>query len=104
MVGLANSYKGEYSLTECSVTAIASGAVACAENKRNGPKRYIQCSYGFLRSEPYEPTAFRGHLHAARKKDKLDGDCYVKVINYFVTKVILTILRSFFTRAYVNAI
>lgn len=87
MVDLVTSLDLQQSLTRRSVTAVASGAVARALNKDNGPKRYVQCSYGFLRSEPYEPKVFHAHLRATAKEDKLDGDSYVKVINYFMTKV-----------------
>jgi hypothetical protein len=89
------------SLTGCSVSAVASGAVARALNKDNGPKRYCQCSYGILRSEPYEPKVFPAHLHAKSKENKLDGDHYVTVINYFMTKVIFfNILRPPSNRLY----
>jgi hypothetical protein len=87
MVNALQHLKNQPVLTACSVTAVASGAVARALNKQNGPKRIVQCSYGFLRTEPYEPKVFPAHKHATPKDDKLDGDRYVKVINYFMTKV-----------------
>ncbi|RAL67075.1 hypothetical protein DID88_007855 [Monilinia fructigena] len=37
------------------ITAVASGAVLRALDKKNGPERISQSSYGFLRHEPWEP-------------------------------------------------
>jgi hypothetical protein len=87
MVAFSRVLCRQHLLTGCSVSAVAAGAVARALNKDNGPKRYAQCSYGLMRLEPYEPKVFPAHVHATAKEDKLDGDRYVKVINYFMIRV-----------------
>lgn len=66
--------------------AVSSGAVLRALNKENGPKRFAQSSYGFLRQEPHQPLVFKAHSHKTPKRDELDGERYVDVINYFMRK------------------
>ena len=79
-----------------SVTAVASGAVLRAQNKKNGPARHAECSYGFLGWEPlqllhelHDPEAYEGHSHNRNMAvfDPDDGETYIQVINYFMIKV-----------------
>ncbi|KAF1849715.1 uncharacterized protein K460DRAFT_360566 [Cucurbitaria berberidis CBS 394.84] len=58
-------------------TAVARGAVLRALNKRFGPSRITQCSYGFLISEPYEPETFKEHRETKCRINKADGERYV---------------------------
>jgi hypothetical protein len=74
------------SLTLNSNAVVSSGSVLRALNKENGPKRFAQSSYGFLRREPYQPLIFKAHSHTSPKKDHVDGELYVDVINYFMRK------------------
>jgi hypothetical protein len=69
------------------VTAVASGAVLRTLNKENGPERFANSSYGFLRVEPWEPNVYPAHKRSKPFIDNLDDDYYVKVINYFMKKV-----------------
>ncbi|KAH8780522.1 hypothetical protein F5882DRAFT_451384 [Hyaloscypha sp. PMI_1271] len=66
--------------------AVSSGAVLRALNKKNGPRRFAQSSYGFLRREPFQPLLFKAHSQTTPKIDKVDGERYVDVINYFMRK------------------
>ncbi|GFF41245.1 predicted protein [Aspergillus udagawae] len=60
-------------------TAVASGAVLRALNRELGPVRIIQSSYGYLRTEPWEPDAIEAHRSSRPKQaDPNDGDLYVK--------------------------
>ena len=74
-------------MTGESATTVASGAVLRALNKEKGPKRQAFSSYGFLRIEPYQPKICDGHKEAKSFTDELDGQDYVKVIEYFMVKV-----------------
>jgi hypothetical protein len=67
-----------------SATTVASGAVLQALNKDKGPKRQANSSYGFLRIEPYQPQICIGHRQAEPFNNELDGEEYVKVIDYFI--------------------
>ncbi|KAF2707547.1 Hsp70 family protein-like protein [Pleomassaria siparia CBS 279.74] len=58
-------------------TAVARGAVLRALNKRLGPDRITQCSYGFLVSEPYEPEVYEEHRRTRCRINKADGEKYV---------------------------
>lgn len=58
-------------------TAVARGAVLRALNKRLGPDRITQCSYGFLISEPYEPEVYEEHRRTICRINKADGERYV---------------------------
>ncbi|PVH99820.1 hypothetical protein DM02DRAFT_629036 [Periconia macrospinosa] len=58
-------------------TAVAKGAVLRALKKRDGPERVIQCSYGFLRDELYEPHRYTAHRKARAKIDEADGERYI---------------------------
>ncbi|PQE05216.1 Hsp70 family protein [Rutstroemia sp. NJR-2017a BBW] len=69
-----------------TITAVASGSVLRAIDKKNGPQRISQSSYGFLRAEPWQPEQFRGHANTQPRRSKLDGDSYVHTINYFMIK------------------
>ncbi|EDN99546.1 hypothetical protein SS1G_02400 [Sclerotinia sclerotiorum 1980 UF-70] len=77
-------------LTECSkkvfLVAVASGAVLRALDKKNGPERISQSSYGFLRREPWQPKVYPGHERAKAKESELDGEKYVATIDYFMIK------------------
>ncbi|KAG2019349.1 hypothetical protein GB937_005263 [Aspergillus fischeri] len=60
-------------------TAVASGAVLRALNRELGPVRIIQSSYGYLRTEPWDPDAIEAHRSSRPKQaDPNDGDLYVK--------------------------
>ncbi|MCJ1246533.1 hypothetical protein MMC30_003741 [Trapelia coarctata] len=69
-------------------TAVASGAILRALNKENGPARVMLSSYGFLRTEPYEPEVVPAHREIKRPwHDPLDGRKYVKnTIDWLVKK------------------
>ncbi|OAK96902.1 hypothetical protein IQ06DRAFT_351485 [Phaeosphaeriaceae sp. SRC1lsM3a] len=68
-------------------TAVARGAVLRALNKRFGPDRITQCSYGFLRSEVHEPTIFEAHKKQRCRIDKNDGEKYIdRTINWVIQK------------------
>ncbi|KAF2443313.1 hypothetical protein P171DRAFT_444756 [Karstenula rhodostoma CBS 690.94] len=58
-------------------TAVARGAVLRALNKRHGPTRVSQCSYGFLMSEPYQPEIYEEHMICNARINKADGQRYV---------------------------
>ncbi|KAF2124677.1 hypothetical protein P153DRAFT_325969 [Dothidotthia symphoricarpi CBS 119687] len=58
-------------------TAVARGAVLRALNKRFGPSRITQCSYGILVSEPYEPDSIEAHRQTRCRINKADGEKYV---------------------------
>ncbi|ESZ92420.1 hypothetical protein SBOR_7179 [Sclerotinia borealis F-4128] len=68
------------------ITAVASGAVLRALDKKNGPERISQSSYGFLRHEPYDPQEYPGHKEAKTNENELDGEKYVATIDYFMIK------------------
>ncbi|KAF4216265.1 hypothetical protein CNMCM8980_005267 [Aspergillus fumigatiaffinis] len=60
-------------------TAVASGAVLRALNRELGPVRIIQSSYGYLRTEPWDPDAIEAHrINKIKQADPNDGDLYVK--------------------------
>ncbi|KAF2181387.1 Hsp70 family protein-like protein [Zopfia rhizophila CBS 207.26] len=58
-------------------TAVARGAVLRALNKRLGPSRITQCSYGILISEPYKPEVYEEHRRTKCRINKADGEKYV---------------------------
>ncbi|KAF2175978.1 hypothetical protein K469DRAFT_608704 [Zopfia rhizophila CBS 207.26] len=58
-------------------TAVARGAVLRALKKNDGPSRITQCSYGFLRTEPYEPHFYEAHKRTKPRIDPVDGERYV---------------------------
>jgi hypothetical protein len=67
---------------------VARGAVLRALRKEDGPDRIIQSSYGFLRTEPWEPDVFEAHKEAHPRYDKTDGERYVKnTIDWLIKKV-----------------
>ena len=69
-------------------TVVARGAVLRAFNKDNGPQRTIQCSYGFLRTETYEPNEIPAHAEAKPRIDKADGERIIDgTIDWFIQKV-----------------
>ncbi|KAK9600490.1 hypothetical protein V6Z92_000566 [Aspergillus fumigatus] len=60
-------------------TAVASGAVLRALNQELGPIRIIQSSYGYLRTEPWDPELIKAHNSSKPKQvDPNNGDLYVK--------------------------
>ncbi|KAG4430982.1 hypothetical protein IFR05_013534 [Cadophora sp. M221] len=69
-----------------SITAIASGATIRALSLEHGPKRKAVSSFGFPRTEPYQPEAATGHREADIKIDSFDGCSYASVIDYFLHK------------------
>ncbi|KAG4032827.1 hypothetical protein MFRU_006g02900 [Monilinia fructicola] len=69
------------------ITAVASGAVLRALDKKNGPERISQSSYGFLRYELWEPQRWHGHKKAKEPEaNELDGEKYVPTVDYFMVK------------------
>lgn len=72
---------------------MASGAVLRALDKKNGPERISQSSYGFLRHEPWQPRLYSGHERAKPDESELDGEKYVATIDYFMIKVIRRIIN-----------
>ncbi|KAF7891902.1 hypothetical protein EAF00_008204 [Botryotinia globosa] len=68
------------------ITAVASGAVLRALDKKNGPERISQSSYGFLRHEPWQPRLYPGHERVRPDESELDGEKYVATIDYFMVK------------------
>jgi hypothetical protein len=72
--------KSETDCPECGRdTAVASGAVLRALNRELGPVRIIQSSYGYLRTEPWDPDAIEAHrISKIKQADPNDGDLYVK--------------------------
>ncbi|ORY16547.1 Hsp70 family protein-like protein [Clohesyomyces aquaticus] len=74
-----NFEEGEITLLTASSpsTAVARGAVLRALNKEHGPARKSQCSYGFLRTEPYEPENYPAHAKTRCKIEPTDGMKYV---------------------------
>jgi hypothetical protein len=64
-------------LIMCRSTAVARGAVLRALNKRFGPRRITQSSYGFLISEPYEPDYIEAHKKTVCRINPADGLKYV---------------------------
>jgi hypothetical protein len=71
-----------------SSTAVARGAILRASNKELGPVRKSSCSYGFLRSEPYEPKEWPAHQVTKPRTDPVDGEKYVhNTIDWLFQKV-----------------
>ncbi|KAH7377574.1 hypothetical protein BKA64DRAFT_736873 [Cadophora sp. MPI-SDFR-AT-0126] len=66
-----------------TVAAISAGSVLRSLNHREGPERVAKSSYGFLRREPHDQ---RRHGRVLPVVDKIDGDKYVSVVNYFMIK------------------
>ena len=85
---------------EISNAAVSSGAVLRALNKGKGPSRRAQSSYGFLRREPYQHLVCNAHSRATPKRDTLDGEQYVDVINYFMIKASFKDGPNLFRRHY----
>lgn len=64
---------------------MAHGAVLRAMDKEKGPDRIPQCSYGFLRTEPFKE--WKEHKGVKPSVDELDGQKYVKnTIDWLVKK------------------
>ncbi|KAI1373890.1 hypothetical protein F4677DRAFT_461746 [Hypoxylon crocopeplum] len=73
-------------------TAVASGAVLRALNKRMGPRRIARSSYGILRTEPYQrkedgTLETPEHKEAKPWTDPLDGLKYIKSTVEWVLKL-----------------
>nr|KMM71950.1 Hsp70-like protein [Coccidioides posadasii RMSCC 3488] len=70
--------------------AVASGAVLWAmKNNEDDLEREIYCSYGLLRTEPYDPEFYPAHKSQSRRKrrDKYDNEFYIKnTIYWFFNK------------------
>jgi hypothetical protein len=67
---------------------VARGAVLRALNKEDGPDRITSCSYGFLRTEPWEPDVYPEHEKVRCHIDKADGEKYVdNTICWLINKV-----------------
>ena len=68
--------------------AVARGAVIRALRKEEGPDRTIQSSYGFRRSDPYDPDEFPEHRSVRPTEDKNDGYLYVtNTVEWLIQKV-----------------
>ncbi|OCL14979.1 hypothetical protein AOQ84DRAFT_307992 [Glonium stellatum] len=86
---LSEAYGSEIRLLrpETPGTAVASGAILRALNKEDGPARFIRSSYGFLRTEPYEPEVTPAHVGVKPSYDHLDGNQYIRdTIDWVVKK------------------
>jgi hypothetical protein len=71
-----------------SSTVVARGAVLRALNKEKGPRRVIECSYGFLYAEVYQPEEHLAHRHTKCRIDRVDGEKYIdKTISWKILKV-----------------
>ena len=71
-----------------SETAVSSGAVLRALNKKDGPERISRSSYGFLCTEEHEPDIFPAHRGIRPFSEPLDGRKYVKyTIFWLINKV-----------------
>lgn len=67
---------------------MAKGAILRALKKSDGPGRNIQCSYGFLRDELYDPDKFPEHKKARAKVDEADGELYIiDTIDWLISAV-----------------
>lgn len=67
---------------------MAKGAILRALKKGDGPKRVIQCSYGFLRDELYDPDKYPEHKKARAKVDEADGNLYIiDTIDWLISAV-----------------
>lgn len=74
------------SLCRWSTTAVARGAVLRALQKKDGPERRLQSSYGFSRHEPYGD--YSEHVGQAPKRDGVDKQMYIwETIEWFLQKV-----------------
>lgn len=69
-------------------TSVAKGAVLRALDKRRGPDRITQCSYGVLMSEPYEPDVFEAHRSTTCRINKDDGERYVDHTIFWVIQAV----------------
>ncbi|KFZ03935.1 hypothetical protein V502_10543 [Pseudogymnoascus sp. VKM F-4520 (FW-2644)] len=65
-------------LPRAAETAVSSGAVLRALNKKDGPKRISRSSYGFLCTEVHEPDEIPAHRGIRPFSEPLDGRKYVK--------------------------
>lgn len=74
---------------------MAVGAVLRALDKENGPQRITKSSYGFLRTEPYEPLMWKAHAETKPTIDQNDGEKYVvKTIYWLICKVRKRAIKS----------
>lgn len=60
--------------------------LTCDSLVRNGPSRHTESSYGFLRSEPFEPTSRSEHVGARPFTNPEDGELYIQTIVWFMVK------------------
>ncbi|CZR60755.1 related to hsp70 protein [Phialocephala subalpina] len=68
-------------------TLVARGAILRALDKKNGPTRVTRSSYGFLRTEPFDSTAYLAHVGIRPSLDKVDGIYYVRnTIDWLIKK------------------
>lgn len=89
-----------------SGTAVAIGGVIRIVQKGGGPERITQSSYGFLRTEPYQPL-FVDPLDGERcphdgqrpYTDLLDGIKYIKNTIYWFIRKVSCCMSSFIVRA-----
>ncbi|OBT51183.1 hypothetical protein VE04_08148 [Pseudogymnoascus sp. 24MN13] len=65
-------------LPRAAETAVSSGAVLRALNKKDGPERISRSSYGFLCTEEHEPDVFPAHRGIRPFSEPLDGRKYLK--------------------------
>jgi hypothetical protein len=76
------------STNHSSETAVSSGAVLRALNKKDGPERISRSSYGFLCTEEHEPDVFPAHRGIRPFSEPLDGRKYLKyTIFWLIHKV-----------------
>ena len=77
---------------------MARGAVLRALNKRFGPSRITQCSYGFLFSESYDPENIPEHRETTCRINRVDGERYVDETIRWVLQAVSTYIADLILR------
>lgn len=68
-------------------TAVSRGAVLRALRKQDGPERFVEASYGFLRGEPYDEEN-PAHVIQGCNEDTRDGHKWIEdTIVWVINKV-----------------
>ena len=67
-----------------NTSSVARGAVLRALNKKNGPQRHLQTSFGFLRTELHDPSNVAAHIGIKPTPDKVDGFDSIEDTIYWV--------------------
>ena len=69
---------------EGETSSVARGAVLRALNKQDGPQRYLQTSFGFLRTELHDPVHVAAHQGIKPTSDRVDGFDSIEDTIYWV--------------------